>query len=154
MKESTVARCSYVCCNIPKSIKRVIHEIFYFSFNYSWVANKLPPPLVKFWIFFQFRNVYMFIWTAPPPCLFIIQMFFYSPTMLCYTMPHHRCGSGKYTTVLCIGIGGADARVPAPFHTWGVEDFWSVLWCAESLQDWDEFFILVQVRLRDVKKIP
>ena len=56
--------------------------------------------------------------------------------------------------VLCFGIGGGNARVPAPFHTWCVESFWSVLWCAESLQDWGVFFILVQVRLHDVKKIP
>ena len=26
------------------------------------------------------------------------------------TMIHHQCGSGKYTTVLCFGIGGGDAR--------------------------------------------
>ena len=70
------------------------------------------------------------------------------------TMLHHWCGNGKYTTVLCFGIGGGDARVPAPFHTWGADGFWSILWCAESLWDWDVFFILVQVRLRDVKKIP
>ena len=70
------------------------------------------------------------------------------------TMIHHWCGSGKYTTVLCFGIGAGDARVPAPFDTWGMEGFWSVLWCAESLRDWGVFFILVQVRLRDVKKIP
>ena len=43
------------------------------------------------------------------------------------TMLHHWCGSGKYTTVLCFGIGGGDARAPAPFHTWGVKGFWSVL---------------------------
>ena len=38
----------------------------------------------------------------------------------------------------------------APFHTWGVKGFWSVLWCAESLRDCGVFFTLVQVRLRDV----
>ena len=70
------------------------------------------------------------------------------------TMLHHWCGSGKYTTVLCSGTGGGDGRVPAPFHNWGVEGCWNVLWCAESLRDWGVFFILVQVRLRDVKKIP
>ena len=86
MKESTITRCSHVCCNIPKSIKRVIHQVFYFSFNYSWVANKLPPPLVKFWNFFQFRNVYMFIWTAPPPCLFIIPNAF---LLTYYAMLHY-----------------------------------------------------------------
>ena len=39
------------------------------------------------------------------------------------TMIHHWCGSGKYTTVLCFGIGGGDARVPAPFHTLGCGGF-------------------------------
>ena len=76
------------------------------------------------------------------------------PEVRSETMLHHWCGSGKYTTVLCFGIGGGDARVPAPFHTWGVEDFWSVLCCAEPLRDWRVFFVLVQVRLCDVKKIP
>ena len=70
------------------------------------------------------------------------------------TMLHHWCGSRKYTTILCFGIGGGDARVPAPFHTWDVESFWIVLCYAESLQDWGVFLILVQVRLRNVKKIP
>ena len=67
------------------------------------------------------------------------------------TMLHYWCWSGKYTTVLCFGIGGGDSRVRCPFYTWRVEVFWSVLWCPESLWDWGEFFILVQVRLRDVK---
>ena len=70
------------------------------------------------------------------------------------TMLHHWCRSGKYTAVLCFAICRGDARVAAPFHTWGVQDFCSVLWCAESLWDWGVFFILVQVRLCDVKKIP
>ena len=70
------------------------------------------------------------------------------------TMLHHWCGSRKYTTILCFGIGGGDARVPAPFHTWDVESFWIVLCYAESLQDWGVFLILVQVRLHNVKKIP
>ena len=69
-------------------------------------------------------------------------------------MLSHWCESGKYTTVLCFGIGGGDSRVHAPFHTWGEEGFWSALCCAESLQDWGVFFILVRVKLRDVKKIP
>ena len=43
------------------------------------------------------------------------------------TMLHHWYGNGKYTTVLCFDIGGGDARVPAPFRTWSVEGFWSVL---------------------------
>ena len=55
---------------------------------------------------------------------------------------------------LCFGIVGGDARVSAPFHIWGVDGFWSVLCCAESLRDWGVFFILVQVRLCDVKNIP
>ena len=70
------------------------------------------------------------------------------------TMLHPWCGSGKYTTVLCFGIGRDDARIPAPFHTWSGEGFWSFLWCAESSRDWVLFFFLGQVRLRDVKKIP
>ena len=39
------------------------------------------------------------------------------------TMILHLCGCEKYTTVLCFSIKGGDARVPAPFHTWGVEVF-------------------------------
>ena len=35
----------------------------------------------------------------------------------------HLCGSGKYTAVLCVRIGGSDARVPSPSRTWGVEHF-------------------------------
>ena len=54
----------------------------------------------------------------------------------------------------CFSIRGGDASVPAPFHTWSVEGFCSVIWCAESLQDSGVFFILVQMRLRDIKKIP
>ena len=42
------------------------------------------------------------------------------------TMLHDWCGSGKSTTVFCFGIGGGDARVPAPFHTWSAGVFWSV----------------------------
>ena len=86
-------------------------------------------------------------WTGPCVMQFL-------PEVCSETMLHHWCGSGNYTTVLCFGIGGGDARVPDPFHTWDLEGFWSALWCAESLQDWGVFFILVQVRLRDVKKIP
>ena len=70
------------------------------------------------------------------------------------TMLHYWCWSGKYTTVLCFGIRGGDSRVPCPFYTWRVEVFWSVLWCAESLREWIVFFILVQVRSRDVKNMP
>ena len=70
------------------------------------------------------------------------------------TMIHQHCGSRKHSTDLCFSIGGADAKIPALFHTWGVEVSWSVLWCAESLQDWGVFFILVKVRLCDAKKIP
>ena len=33
------------------------------------------------------------------------------------TMLHYWCGNGKYATVLCFGIGGGNARVPASFHT-------------------------------------
>ena len=39
------------------------------------------------------------------------------------TMLHNWCGKGKYTTVLCFGIGGGDAGVPAPFHTLGCGGF-------------------------------
>ena len=85
-------------------------------------------------------------WTCPCVIQFLLEG--RSETVL-----HHWCGNEKYTTVLCFGIGGGDTRVPAPFQTWGVESFWSVLWCVESLRDWGVFFILVQVRLRDVKKI-
>ena len=112
----------------------------------EWQTN-FPHHSLSFEIF---SSSAMFICSFGPPHLLVyllFQMLFYSPTMLCYTMLHHWRGSGKYTTVLCIGTGEVDARVPAPFHAWGVEGFWSVLWCAESLQDWDEFFILVQVRL-------
>ena len=35
--------------------------------------------------------------------------------------------NGKYTVFLCFGIRGGDARVPSPFHTWGVDGFLSVL---------------------------
>ena len=35
--------------------------------------------------------------------------------------------NGNYTTFLYFGIGRGDARVPAPFQTWGVDGFWSVL---------------------------
>ena len=86
-------------------------------------------------------------WTGPCVIQFLLEG--RSETML-----HHWFGSEKYPTVLCFGIGGGDARFPVPFPTWGLEGFWSVLWCAESLQDWGVFFILVQVRLHDVKKIP
>ena len=39
------------------------------------------------------------------------------------TMLHHWCSNGKYTTVLCFGVGGGDARVPALFHTLGCGGF-------------------------------
>ena len=84
-------------------------------------------------------------WTGPCKIQFL-------PEGRSETMLHHWCRSGKDTTVLCFGIGAGDARIPAPFHTWGVEGFWSILWCAESLRNWCVLFILVQVRLRDVKK--
>ena len=57
----------------------------------------------------------------------------------------------SYSLVSCLGRG--DARVAAPSRTWGVDGFWSVLWCAESSQGWGVFFTLVQVRLSDIKKI-
>ena len=87
------------------------------------------------------------LWNAPCVIQFL-------PEGRSETAIHHYCRSGKYTTVLCFSIGGVDARVLAPFCSWGVEAFWSVFWCAESLWDWGVFFILVQVRLRDVKKMP
>ena len=43
------------------------------------------------------------------------------------TRLHHWCGNGKYTTVLCFGVGGGEAGVHAPFHTGGVDVFWTVL---------------------------
>ena len=75
-------------------------------------------------------------WTGPCVIQFLLEG--RSETML-----HHWFGSEKYPTVLCFGIGGGDARFPVPFPTWGLEGFWSVLWCAESLQDWGVFSILV-----------
>ena len=35
-------------------------------------------------------------------------------------MLHNWYGNGKYTKVLCFGTGGGDARVLAPFHTFGL----------------------------------
>ena len=92
----------------------------------EWQTN-FPHHSLSFEIF---SSSAMFICSFGPPHLLVyllFQMLFYSPTMLCYTMLHHWRGSGKYTTVLCIGTGEVDARVPAPFHAWGVEGFWSVL---------------------------
>ena len=51
-------------------------------------------------------------WTGPCVMQFLLEG--HSEIML-----HHWCGNGKYTTVLPFGIGGGDARVPAPFHTLG-----------------------------------
>ena len=39
------------------------------------------------------------------------------------TMLHDWCGNGKYTTVICFGIGGDDARVPTTFDTLGCGGF-------------------------------
>ena len=75
-------------------------------------------------------------WTGPCVIQFL-------PEGRSETMLHHWFGSEKYPTVLCFGIGRGDARFPVPFPTWGLEGFWSVLWCAESLQDWGVFSILV-----------
>ena len=85
-------------------------------------------------------------WTGPCVVQFLLEG--RSETML-----HDWCGNGKYTTVICFGIGGGDARVPTTFDTSGCGGFWRVLWCSESLWDWGVVFILVQVRLHDVKKI-
>ena len=84
-------------------------------------------------------------WTGPCVIQFLLEG--RSETML-----HHWCGNGKYPTVLRFGIDESDARVPVRFHNWCVEVYWSVLWCADSSRDWCVFFILVQVRLCDVKK--
>ena len=69
------------------------------------------------------------------------------------TMILHLCGSGKYTTVLYFSIRGGDVRVPAAFHTWGVEGFLERSLMCWVLAGLGMFFSLVQVRLSDIKNI-
>ena len=152
--------------NTPQSRNDSAHQRTLQEPSTSQVWNEVgtlasPPPMSKHKtvVYFLFPHQWCSIDSERPSgknCITQVPAW-YSILQSWYTTVYYSLDTvyyGKYTTVLCFGIGGGDARVPAPFHTWDVEGFWSVLWCAESLRDWGVFFILVQVRLRDVKKIP